>query len=207
MPDASGTVAFDFHRELVAALPGLRQQAMALTRRAADADDLVQAAVTNALAARSSFLPGTNFRAWLARILRNRFLSNIRARRESVAIEDAEPHYLAISGSQESSLAVSELRRHMARLSEDQRLALLMIAVQGASYEEAAEALAVPVGTVKARVSRARRQLQIWLLGEESEEQVRRPAPRPANSMSRRTRGHGNIHSAEAPAEAVQGYQ
>lgn len=164
----------DFHDLMVATLPSLRQQALALTRNRADADDLVQTAVTNALAARDSFQPGTNFRAWMGSILRNRFLSDCRRKRPFASLEDAPPASLARSGGQEESLAMKELQRHLARLTADQRLLLLMISVQGVSYEEASVQLGIAVGTLKARVSRSRAQLRRWMLGEEPA-----PSPRP----------------------------
>jgi RNA polymerase sigma-70 factor (ECF subfamily) len=164
----------DFHAMLVATLPRLRVQALALTRNRADADDLVQAAIGNALAARHSFAADTNFGAWMFRILRNRFLSDMRRRRETCDVEDAPPAAFARAGAQEDSLALRELRRHMARLPADQRAALVMVSVQGMSYEEVAAAMNCPVGTAKCRVFRARKQLQAWLLGEPA------PAPAPA---------------------------
>jgi RNA polymerase sigma-70 factor (ECF subfamily) len=156
----------DFHDLMMAALPSLRQQALALTRNRADADDLVQTAVANALAARASFEAGTNFRAWMGSILRNRFLSDCRRRRPTASIEDAPPASLARSGGQEESLAMRELNHHLARLPADQRLLLMMISVQGVSYEEASAQMGIPVGTLKARVSRTRAQLRSWILGE-----------------------------------------
>lgn len=158
--------AIDFHDLMLAALPSLRQQALALTRNRADADDLVQTAVANALAAKHSFEPGTNFRAWMGSILRNRFLSDCRRRRPTASIEDAPPAALARSGGQEESLAMKELHHHLARLPANQRLLLLMISVQGVSYEEASAQMGIPVGTLKARVSRTRAQLRSWILGE-----------------------------------------
>ena len=78
----------EFHGQLVALLPKLRVQALALTRNRAAAEDLVQDAVANALAAQDSFTPGTNFAAWMHRILRNRFISTLRKQRETTDIED-----------------------------------------------------------------------------------------------------------------------
>lgn len=167
-----------FHDLLLGALPALRQQALALTRNRADADDLVQTSVGSALAAQTSFQPGTNFGAWMARILRNRFLSNMRRRREIVDIEDAPPALLARSGGQEEGLAIQQLRHLIGKLPADHRLVLLMISVQGLSYEEASEQLNVPVGTLKCRVSRARSMLRRWLLGDEEAEKPRLAAPR-----------------------------
>ncbi len=158
--------ATPFHALMVDALPGLRQQAFALTRNRADADDLVQAAVTNALAAQHSFTPGTNFKAWMSRILRNRFLSDMRRRRETVEVDEAPAEAFARAAGQEDSIALQELRRALAKLPADQRLALMMVTVQGMSYEEVSAQLGVAVGTLKCRVFRARKQLQVMLLGD-----------------------------------------
>ena len=157
----------DFHAMLVATLPSLRQQAYALTRSRADADDLLQSAVTNALAARASFAAGTNFKGWMYRILRNRFFSDIRRKRETVTMEDAPQQAFARPGNQEDNLALRELRLNLARLPAEHRVALLAITVQGLSYEEASEQFGVAVGTLKCRVFRARKQLQVWMLGED----------------------------------------
>ncbi|MBP0466529.1 sigma-70 family RNA polymerase sigma factor [Roseomonas sp. PWR1] len=156
-----------FSDGLVALLPRLRVQALALTRNRADADDLVQAAVTNALAAKAHFTPGSNLGAWLYRILRNRFLSDRRRARDTVELDDAPAAALSRPASQEDHLALGELRRHLARLPPDQRAALIMVSVQGLSYQDVADAMGCPVGTAKCRVFRARRQLEAWLLGTE----------------------------------------
>ena len=164
---------FDFQSLLLAALPSMRQQALAQTRKSADADDLVQATVVNALAGRGSFTPGTNLRAWLSSIMRNRFLSDIRRRRDTSSIDDVAEASLSMAAAQEDSLALGELRRHLARLPADHRLVLMMVTVQGMSYEEVSEQLGVAVGTLKCRVFRARKMLKTWLLGEEKPVQTR----------------------------------
>lgn len=165
--DAAGHTTADFHALLVAALPKLRVQAVSLTRNRADADDLVQGAVTSALGAKASFEPGTNFGAWMFRILRNRFISNVRARRATTDIADVPERTFASPGAQEDSLVVGELRKHMARLPADQRAALVMVTLQGLSYEEVAAAMECAVGTAKCRVFRARQMLHRLLMGEE----------------------------------------
>lgn len=177
---SQGNAEIDFHDLMVSVLPSLRQQALALTRNRSDADDLVQTAVANALAAKGSFQPGTNFRAWMGSILRNRFLSDCRRRRPTASIEDAPPAALARSGGQEENLAMKELNRHLSRLPAEQRLLLMMISVQGVSYEDASMQMGVPVGTLKARVSRTRAQLRSWILGEEPARPVVRGLREPA---------------------------
>lgn len=169
MPDQTVAPSSDspsFHDALVALLPKLRVQALSLTRNRADADDLVQAAVTNALAAQASFAPGTNFGAWMYRILRNRFISDRRRLRETIDMDDAPAEAFARPASQEDSLALRELRTEMAKLPADQRAALVMVTVQGMSYEEVAAAMGCAVGTAKCRVFRARCTLEARLLGE-----------------------------------------
>lgn len=189
----------DFHDLLIARLPALRQQAMALARNRADADDLVQAAVTNALAARASFTPGTNFAAWMSRILRNGFISGIRRRRETTDLADVPGALLGRSGGQEEGLEMQELRHLLTRLPADHRLALLLISVQGLSYDDASAQLGVAVGTLKCRVFRARRLLRQWLLGEDApaEAAPERRAVAPRTGVSRR-RGRAEPESARA---------
>ena len=156
-----------FQTLLVDSLPMLRRRAFSLTRHPADAEDLLQTAVASALAAQNSFEPGTNFRAWMTRILRNRFFSNMRSRRETVELDDAPAGLMGRSGGQEERLAVEELSRCLARLPAEQRRILLMITVEGLSYAESSERLGVAIGTLKCRVFRARRQLRVALLGED----------------------------------------
>ena len=157
----------EFHGQLVALLPKLRVQALALTRNRAAAEDLVQDAVANALAAQDSFTPGTNFAAWMHRILRNRFISTLRKQRETTDIEDLPMSAFAVGAAHEDRMVLKELGRALNRLPSDQREALFMVVLQGLSYEDVAEATGCAVGTAKSRVFRARRQLQAWLMGEE----------------------------------------
>jgi RNA polymerase sigma-70 factor (ECF subfamily) len=160
------TLAPTFHDQIIAILPKLRVQALALTRNRAAAEDLVQDAVCNALSAQQSFIPGTNFPAWMHRILRNRFISNLRKRRDTTDIDDVPSSVFATEAPHEDRLALKELARAMTRLPSDQREALVMVVVHGMSYEALAESTGCAVGTAKSRVFRARRQLETWLLGE-----------------------------------------
>ena len=155
-----------FQEQVISILPKLRIQALALTRNRSAAEDLVQDAVCNALSAHASFVPGTNFPAWMHRIVRNRFISNLRKRRDTHDIADVPESSFATNAAHEDRLALKELDRAITRLPADQREALLMIVLRGMSYEALAEATGCAVGTAKSRVFRARRQLEIWLLGE-----------------------------------------
>ena len=161
--------AITFHDQVITLLPKLRIQALALTRNRSAAEDLVQDAVCNALSAQDSFIPGTNFAAWMHRILRNRFISNLRKRRDTTDIDDVPASLFATNAAHEDRLALKELARAMTRLPSDQREALIMVVVHGMSYEALAEATGCAVGTAKSRVFRARRQLEAWLMGEPNE--------------------------------------
>ena len=155
-----------FHDQIVGILPKLRVQALALTRNRASAEDLVQDAICNALSAQDSFIPGTNFAAWMHRILRNRFISNLRKRRDTTDIEDVPSSAFATDAAHEDRLALKELSRALTKLPAEQREALVMVVVHGMSYEALAESTGCAVGTAKSRVFRARRQLEAWLMGE-----------------------------------------
>ncbi|MFT9109577.1 sigma-70 family RNA polymerase sigma factor [Acetobacter sp.] len=157
-----------FHDQVIGILPKLRVQALALTRNRSAAEDLVQDTVCNALAAQQSFIPGTNFAAWMHRILRNRFISDLRKKRETTDIDDAPQSMLAVAARHDDRLSLMELDAALARLPDDQREALVLGVLEGMSYQELAEVSGCAVGTAKSRVFRARRQLEVWLTGEES---------------------------------------
>ena len=167
-----------FHDQVIAILPKLRVQALALTRHRASAEDLVQDAVCNALSAQDSFIPGTNFAAWMHRILRNRFISNLRKRRDTTDIDDVPASVFATNAAHEDRLALKELGVAMNRLPADQREALVMVVVHGMSYEALADATGCAVGTAKSRVFRARRHLEGWLMGDKPERGETRLAKR-----------------------------
>ena len=166
-----------FHDQVIGILPKLRVQALALTRNRASAEDLVQDAVCNALSAQDSFIPGTNFAAWMHRILRNRFISNLRKRRDTTDIEDVPSSVFATEAPHEDRLALKELAKAMTRLPSDQREALVMVVLNGLSYEALAEATGCAVGTAKSRVFRARRQLEYLAAGRRPRGRARRGPP------------------------------
>ena len=181
-----------FHDQVIALLPKLRVQALALTRNRTAAEDLVQDAVCNALAASASFIPGTNFPAWMHRILRNRFISNLRKRRDTTDIDDVPAHVFATKAPHEDRIALKELGAAMNKLPADQREALVMVVVHGMSYEALAEATNCAVGTAKSRVFRARRQLETWLMGEPKTKVPSRAGASDAMSLLGRTETTGD---------------
>lgn len=150
----------DPHTTLLPLIADLRAYARFLAPQRAEADDLVQEALVRALGALAQFRPGSNMRAWLFVILRNAFYEQARRRRsERDALRDSGPRDEAHAPVQEVRGDVADLQTHLFALPPLLREALVLVGAQGMSYEEAAAICNVPVGTVKARVSRARLQL------------------------------------------------
>lgn len=175
----------DFHALLLAALPRLRAHALFLARNHAEADDLVQDAVALALRGRDKFEPGTNFAAWSHSIVRNRFISGTRQRRRQREIEDEAGRPPDAAGPpHDDRLVLKELARLLGRLPAALREALLLVAVQGLSYDEVAAMQGCAVGTAKSRVFRARHLLRVWLLGGPADAAVKTADAR-ASALSR----------------------
>src|SRR5271156_5710592 len=149
-----------FKKDLIAAIPKLRALAVSLCGNVDRADDLVQETLTKALLNSGSFQPGTNLMAWLFTVLRNAFYSEIRKRRREVA--DVDGKYvasLAAKADQDLHMEFLDFRDALQKLPPDQREALILVGASGLSYEEAAEICKCAIGTIKSRVSRARRSL------------------------------------------------
>jgi RNA polymerase sigma-70 factor (ECF subfamily) len=156
----------EFRTEIAALLPRLRRFARTLAWVREDADDLVQIAVERALRAQSQWQPGTRLDAWILRIMKNAWIDGIRARSredEVLAPEEAGEHV----GASETPALIARLsvQAAMARLPEDQRLAVSLVLVEGLAYKEAAEVLDIPVGTLTSRLARGREALQQMLGG------------------------------------------
>ena len=145
-------------------LPDLRAFARFLASDRAVADDLVQDTVVRALAAQDQFQAGSNLKAWLFTILRNLFYEQTRRRRREAAAVDA--HFAedeAGPAEQTSRSDIRDLQRVLARLPPLLREALVLVGAQELTHEEAALICGVPIGTMRARVSRARSQLASML--------------------------------------------
>jgi RNA polymerase sigma-70 factor (ECF subfamily) len=146
--------------DIVALLPDLRAFARFMCREREAADDLVQNTILAALDKQGQFTPGTNLKGWLFTIMRNRFYSDLRTqRRRPVTIDDEAATPLPAVDNPEATLALKELSSELWKLSPQSREALVLVGAGGFSYEEAASLCGCSVGTLKARVSRARRQL------------------------------------------------
>lgn len=157
----------DFDAEVLPHLDTLYRVALRLTGDPSAAEDLVQNAILRALKGWSSFRPGSNARAWLVTILRNQFINGWRSRRrapqqvdveqvpEAPDLNDPDPE-----GRFFSDLIDDEVLAALEALPDDFREVIILGDLEGLPYAEVAEALDIPVGTVKSRIFRARRILQ-----------------------------------------------
>jgi RNA polymerase sigma-70 factor (ECF subfamily) len=171
-----------FKEEIATLVPYLRAFARTLTAGDTSfADDLVQDTIVNALQAKDQFTEGTNLKAWLFTILRNRFRSVVGRKHVTAEVVEDDLEGLSwVPPEQESRLEVAAFKRAFSSLKPNQREVLVLVAVHGLSYERVAEICGCEVGTVKSRVSRARMQLKEMLLGEEQ-------AVAPTPAMEHRT--------------------
>lgn len=143
-------------------IPALRRYAQSLVGGSVDrADDLVQECLLRALTRMDRFRPGSNLRAWLITILRNLYIDEQRRQvRQTAALASVGNMRLSIAApNQEASVALGELRERLDRMPARDKEVLGIMGVDGYTTEEAASRLRLPPGTVKSRLSRARRRL------------------------------------------------
>ena len=156
-----------FQRQLTALLPRLRRFARALARDWADADDLVQKTVEQALRRQAQYRPDTRLDSWMFTIMKNGWIDETRARSRKLRwLRPAEFGEQVADGAApnlDSHRGLAAIEAAMARLPEDQRLAVALVLVEGFSYAEAAEVMDVPVGTLTSRLVRGRAALQAEL--------------------------------------------
>jgi len=181
---AQSTAPF-FRDEMLRLIPALRAFARSLTNNAADTDDLVQDVIVRAWAHADQFEPGTNLRAWLFTILRNRYFSIVKTRQREVADPDGFlVGSLSVGAAQEWEIVGGELKTALTQLPEDQRTAIVLVGGAGVSYEEAAEICGCALGTIKSRVNRARNRLNELMGGHDEATFYDRPAVGSDSSLS-----------------------
>jgi RNA polymerase sigma-70 factor (ECF subfamily) len=149
---------------IAALVPRLRRFAYALTGNRDQGDDLVQTACVKALDRRHQFKPGTRLDSWMFRIVQTSFLDDVRLRRRQRPVSDPGAiDFLSDDGQgqrrAESRVDLVRVRREMAALPDEQRVVLILVAIEGFSYRETADTLGVPIGTVMSRLARARSRL------------------------------------------------
>jgi RNA polymerase sigma-70 factor (ECF subfamily) len=148
----------DFHRLVEREIPRLRRYARALTRRADRADDLVQETLLRAIAKSHLWQPGTDIRAWLFTIMHNHYVNMVRraVRDETTVDIEQISSSLVATTDPTASRQLWELERALGHLPEEQQEVILLVGLEGMSYDAAADILSVPVGTVRSRLSRGR---------------------------------------------------
>lgn len=150
--------------EIAALLPRMRRFARALTYHREDADDLVQVAMERALGRSGQWEPGTRLDSWLFRIIKNAWIDEVRsrARRSELFAPEEEGEHVGDehAAAHQQRLA---LQKAISLLSEEHRLVVGLVLVDGLPYKEAAEVLEIPVGTLTSRLARAREALQQFL--------------------------------------------
>ena len=143
-------------------IPALRRYARALVRNRAAADDLVQDCLERAVS-RWHQRRDADARSWLFTILHNLAINQFRraaARGKHVTIDETNEDNFGQDAVQEQKLIYQDVLNKLAKLPEDQRAVLLLVAVEDLSYADAAKVLNIPLGTVMSRLSRARERLQ-----------------------------------------------
>lgn len=154
-----------FRADLVAIIPALRAFARGLCGNRDLADDLAQETLAKAWAAQASFTPGTNFRAWMFRILRNHFYTLAVVAKRFVPYEpDDKAHLQTSPPEQGGGIVVEDLLRGLATLPAEQREALLLME-SGLQWDEIANVMGTPLGTVKSRITRGRATLRRYMDG------------------------------------------
>jgi RNA polymerase sigma-70 factor (ECF subfamily) len=148
----------EFHRLVEQEIPRLRRYARALTRSADRADDLVQETLLRAIAKAHLWQTGTDIRAWLFTIMHNQHVNMVRRAMREEATVDIEQMSSSLVATTDptASRQLRELECALARLPDEQREVILLVGLEGMSYESAAGILSVPVGTVRSRLSRGR---------------------------------------------------
>jgi len=170
----------EFERAALPHLSHLYTSAIYLTKDKAEAEDLVQETYLRAFRFFSKFQPGTNCRAWLLSILRNLFINRYQQKKkeaETVDWEMIDQVYDSMVEQGEkaerdnpenqliSQLMDEEVERALRELPEEYRMAIVLVDIEELSYEEAARVMECAIGTVRSRVSRGRRLLQVALRG------------------------------------------
>lgn len=155
-----------FHPEsLVNEMVNLRKFAMRLTKNASDADDLTQSTVLRALEKKEYFQEGSNIFKWTSKIMFNLFVSQYRRNKKFQT--QCDPVFfieqMSVESSQEANVDLRTVMEVMQRISFEHREILILVCIKGLCYDEVAQRLQIPVGTVRSRLSRARGQLRNML--------------------------------------------
>lgn len=155
------------HSLISAQIPRLRRYARALIHDSTIADDLVQDTLERAWAKRALWREGSDLRAWLFTIMHNLFVNHFHRRAQVPSFaEYDEAHAVASADSAEAGIALRDLAAALETLNADLREVVFLVGVEQMSYQEVADLLKIPIGTVMSRLSRGRERLRALLAGE-----------------------------------------
>jgi RNA polymerase sigma-70 factor (ECF subfamily) len=176
---ASHQKGWDFEAAAMPFVDALYNTAYRMTRNAEDAEDLVQETYLKAYRYYDKFEEGTNFKAWLFKIMKNTFINNYRKKQQAPALSDFaeieesfetqvnEDNARQIKNPEEELLENvldEDVQHALDKLPPDYRMVVILADLEGFSYKEIAEILEVPVGTVMSRLYRGRRLLEAAML-------------------------------------------
>ena len=156
----------EFNRQVAEHGPTLYRMAYRMVGDRHEAEDIVQETFRSAWKSRRLFEPGRGDRAWLASILRRRAADHWRRRPTAVFATDTPPEIAMEADDPLRDEYTDEMQRALTRLPTELRESLLLVVVGELTHQETADLLAVPLGTVLSRVSRARRRLREYLMAE-----------------------------------------
>jgi len=194
--DSAHQMGWDFEEVAMPFVDSLYNTAYRMTRNAEDAEDLVQETYLKAYRYYDKFEEGTNFKAWLFKIMKNTFINNYRRRQQAPPqsdFADIEESFESLVASEATEQIKSpeeeflenvldeDVQRALDALPTDYRMVVLLADLEGFSYKEIAEILEIPVGTVMSRLYRGRRLME--------------------STMLTYAREHGYLHSGDAPAK------
>ncbi|KQW93874.1 RNA polymerase subunit sigma-70 [Massilia sp. Root418] len=147
--------------DIAALLPRLRRFARTITYHREDADDLVQIAVERALSRSAQWEAGTRLDSWLFRIMKNAWIDEVRARmrRDRIFAPEEAGEHVGDEGAQAQQQRMA-IQKAVSLLSDEHRIVVALVLVDGMPYKEAAEVLDIPMGTLTSRLGRARAALQ-----------------------------------------------
>lgn len=172
-------------------LTGLRRYARSLVGDTSESDDLVQECMVRALSASHLWPQIRNVRAYLFTVLHHAhvdYRNDRRKRMPAAPLEEVE-HHIPIPADQQVRLELRDMSRALTALSEEQRVIVLLIALEGLSYEQVSQRLSIPIGTVMSRLFRAREALRLFMAGQAktliaNKTKFRRPSMEPTDQYA-----------------------
>ncbi|WP_241077385.1 RNA polymerase sigma factor [Achromobacter xylosoxidans] len=165
----------DDEAAILACIPSLRRYARGLTGDPHRADDLMQDTLERAWSRYSRWQRRGELRAWMFGIMHNHFIDGVRAsHRQAEQAGAGDLPDVPVRATQTDHLEVRDLDRCLQGLPAEQREVLLLVCVEDLSYQETAQVLGVPIGTVMSRLSRARERLGALMQGQEPASRLHR---------------------------------